>query len=264
MSSTERTVDSAISAISAGQHVDVVGDRLSGRSTLLSHVADHFRREGWVVMEIPGRASPDLLPALDAEHDLIVVDDWDRIDNETRTLVLKGGVTIITSRVGGEPATGDMHAVVIPALDADALRVLLTRVLGFVIEPEDAQELADLTGGAAGAAIGVANSAREMELLTVEDGRGRLQRDANPSTFSGRPWVGAWRVAADPVVATLLESLTMAQTTSLTEIARLQRIPDQSNPADAELERLGYLKQTKDCALTLASPLVAGWFYGSK
>lgn len=246
MPSTEHLVASAAEAIRDHRHVDIIGPRLSGRSTALGHLVDLFRDEGWEVLEIPGRTPPALLPSLDAERGMIAADDWDLLDAETRALITGCGATVATTRAGGEPAFESMHQLSIAPLDAEALRVLLTRVLGFVLEHEDARSLAVLVDGSAGAAIGVANSARERGELVVSDGRAAMS--------------GSWVDSAGPVVASLLEPLSAERQEALAGIAQSAIVRGVSGAAVDELVGLGYLEAVPDDAVRVSSTLLRRWF----
>lgn len=246
MSLIERTLGTAVAAVADGRHVDIVGPRLSGRTSVLGHVADHFRSEGWNVLDVSGRDPQTLLPRLDEDWALIAVDDWEHLDDETRTVLLGSGSTLITTRVAGDPATTCMLTVAIPPLDGEALRVLLTRVVGFVIAPNDARSLAALTGGAVGAAIGVVNAARERGAITVTDGHGTLEGD--------------WVVNAGPVVVTLLAPLSDDHWGALEGIAQSAVVRGLSGATFDELMRLGYIEALPDGAARVTNPLIRRWF----
>lgn len=246
MSSIESTFSRAVTAVVVGKHVDITGPRLSGRTSTLARVVDLFRRDKWEVLEISGRTPPALLPRLDTERALIAVDDWDHLDDETRALLVDSSATLVTSRAGGVPPLSDMHSLTIPPLDADAMRVALTRVVGFVIEPDDARSLAELTDGTIGTAIGIVNAARGDGTLTVETGRGVLNGD--------------WLDAAAPVVDTLLEPLSDDRRQALAGIAQSERVRGLGGAAVEELVALGYLEELPEDCVRVPSTLLTRWF----
>lgn len=246
MSSFENLTSSAIAAVADHRHVDVLGARLSGRTTFLAHITDHFRRDGWEVFASPGRTSRALPSSFEAKDALIAVDDWDHMEEAARALVTKSGATIITTRTGGEPAVEGMHHLIIPRLDTDALRVRLTRVLGVVIEKEDARTLAELSDGVVGVAAGVAKSALERGQLAVVGGRGIL--------------AGSWLDAAAGAVATLLGPLSAVEQNVLATVARGQRVGAPDRGLLAKLVWLGYLARGAQGAVTVRSTLLTRWF----
>lgn len=246
MSSSERTVGSAVDAASDGRHVDIVGPRLSGRSSLLRHVVDQLRDQGRDILEVWGRTPPAELSLFDAEHDVIAVDDWDHLALETRAVLRSDGATLITTRVGGSPASTEMHSVVIPRLDAEALRVLLTRVVGIVLDRDDALALSTLTDGAAGAAIGITNTARENGALTVTDGRGALD--------------GYWLAHAGPVVENILEPLNDERKDALAGLAQSAVVRGVSGDAFDDLVAHGYLEVLPEESARVSSTLLRRWF----
>jgi len=247
MSSNEHLVGRAVDAISAHRHVDITGSRLSGRSSVLGHLVDHFRHEGWEVLDVSGRTPPVLLPAIVGDHAMIAVDDWDLMDVESRTLFTGCGVTLVTTRTGGEPAHEDMERVSVPTLGADDLRVVLARATGIILNSQDAGELADLTDGAVGAAIGVVNAAREA---------GALEADGRRATMT-RPWIDV----AGPVVVTLLDPLTEVQRQALDGFAQhAGGVAGITGGAADDLCGLGYLTRDDEDRVALASTLLSRWF----
>lgn len=242
MSLTQRPLATAVDAVAAGQYVDIVGPHLSGRSTLLHRLVAVFRERGWEVLEVSGSNPPALLPAFDTDRSLIAVDDWDRLDAETRTLVIGSGSGVATTRVAGDSASESMRTVATPSLDAGALQVTIAKTAGVAIGDDDASNLAELTGGAVGAALRIVNAARLQGTLDVDGGNGRLN--------------GEWLDAAGSVVEHILQPLSDRQRKTLRLLARGQD-DTASGSSVSELAALGYVNSDSG---ELTSNLLRAWF----
>lgn len=243
MSSSPRIHNATVEAIGAGKHVDITGARLSGRSTVLRKISAELRERGWDVVDVAGAAgSVDSVPTRDVpDMRLLVVDDWDRLDEQSQQLLTTRADVLVTARVGGNPPMPGMVSLEMPRVDPSELRVALTRIAGVVLSPEDATALAGLTDGAIGAAVGVVISARERGSLVVSGGHGKLS--------------GLWVDAAGPVVEALLRPLSPGARSALESAASGGGI---SSASAAELSLHGYFRAGE--VPEVSSSLLRAWF----
>ena len=234
----EREIAVATSVVQSGGSIDVVGTWGSGRTAFLDALCDRLTQSGWTTLRLSGVASlrqhpmaalqfPGLLPnpdmrpsiggaaqvlheALRDERSVIVVDDWDDLD-EASWGVIKGvrhalDVPIVISRLQGRTARRTPSGLDASASDSalviemtplrfEELESVAEQVLGGPVEMGTMSRLFAKSGGVVGLMMSVLSAA-------VRDGRVRLV---------GGLWVATqdlWSPALRGVVEAQLESLT--------------------------------------------------------
>lgn len=204
MPERDRPLLQAIEVIMAGSSLDIVGDHGSGRTHLLERLGEHFTGRGYAVIRIDGSAAfqstpmaalgwlgiavsslqtalADLLALIGDRPGLILVDDWDDVDDISWGVLsrvrLATGTPIASVRVRGTgrkrtfSATGFTHTYQLrmPPRRMQDLGRTLSRVVGHEIEAATMAELFAASGGNVGLAKSLYEAAEREGKIRIED-----------------------------------------------------------------------------------------------
>lgn len=290
MSTHDKPLYTALTAIDAQMNVDIVGQRMSGRSTLAKRVASHFESIGWVVMEVPGRpmlrnaplaaaglaglgetsafrVAEEVTKRAKGQSAIIVVDDWDYLDHETWAALAhvhqQIEVPLLTTRGIDRRAAGPFaipglrmaRTVDVPELDVPALRELIKSVFAITLDPAALVHLAALSGGAVGVASALVSAALEEDLLDVRGDKASLTGDLlwTRSAFTA---VEAILVPLSESERHALEVLSALGPTRVTDAAKHVSREDLTRLADLDLIRV----EPGSSSVSIRSALVDEYF----
>lgn len=204
MPERDRPLLQAIEVINALSSLDIVGDHGSGRTHLLTRLGEHFTGRGYAVIRVEGSAAfqstpmaalgwlgisvtslqtafTDLLALIGGRPALILVDDWDDVDDISWGVLsrvrLSTGTPIASVRVRGTgrkrtfSATGFTHTYQLrmPPRRMQDLGRTLSRVVGHEIEAATMAELFAASGGNVGLAKSLYETAEREGKIRIED-----------------------------------------------------------------------------------------------
>jgi DNA-binding CsgD family transcriptional regulator len=267
-----------INAVDNLHNADISGGRLSGRTTLVSQIARHFRSLGREVLIVTGRpmlgdvplgalglsglrrdtpfdVAGEIAQKLRADGSVIAVDDWEYIDRESWAALVHvhqgHGIPLVTTRgvnrgVPGPfalPGIGRARSFEMPTYEIAALGKILAAKFGFDLDAQAMAHLAALSCGSAGVAAAVVASALEEEELTVKDGRATLTNG------------GLWTRGAAAIAETMLSTLDRRHRDGIERLSLLgpTPLPNAAKALGAEL-----IAEMSDLDLVRLSPGEAG------
>jgi DNA-binding CsgD family transcriptional regulator len=235
----DRDLANALGLVQTGGSLDIVGSRGSGRTAFLNVLCDRLKQDDWSVIRLRGVASlrphplaamqlagipkigegraPSLQAAAEAlaailkpARSVIVVDDWDDLD-ESSWGILEGvrramGVPVVISRLKGRRArhtpSGLDASTFEPAfviemtpLRFEDLRAATEEFLGNPVEIATMSRLFAKSGGIVGLVLSVASAAARDGRMELRDGTWIAIRDL-------------WSPSLNGVVEAYLEALT--------------------------------------------------------
>lgn len=279
MTTREQLLNQAIDTIEAGSSLSVVGAHGSGRTTFVRRLIDNLESRGWKVLQVRGIASftdypllalslagvesarearvsampnvvEDLSHMLPRQNSMVVIDDWDELDEvswgaisslrSTKPIPLV--MTRLTDRATRSTPTDlrssmpdRLFEIRLPALRYDELEAVLQHSLGHVPDPATLSRIYAKSGGISGVAIALAEAARR---------EGRLELREGMWTASGDLW--------SPSLAAQMESLLsplgsdqrgLLEALSMGGINDLEAVIEAATGAEVEvLEQLGLIE----------------------
>lgn len=214
MTTREQLLSQAVEIIEAGSSIGIVGERGSGRTTFVRRLVDNLAARGWKVLEVKGVASFSEFPLLalslagvdsarearvsampsvvdDLAHllpqptSLLVIDDWDDLDEVSWGAIsylqsvapIPLVITRLADRVARDTPTGlksstldRLFEIRLLAMRYDELENVLQHTLGRVPDPATLSRLYTKSGGISGIAISLAEAARREGKLELKDG----------------------------------------------------------------------------------------------
>ncbi|WP_460772625.1 sigma factor-like helix-turn-helix DNA-binding protein [Microbacterium sp. GXF7504] len=240
----ERYVLRAIALAGRGVSVDITGEPGSGRSHVLRVVRDHFAALHWDVLDVSGApalvdselsglafagvdvASPAetvdaLVARLVGGRAVITVDDWDRLDRASRSVLRlvrdRAAVPIVTTRLDTsmiDRAAQDLHVarVQLDPFTTPELALALRGRCGADLNAATLAAIMMKSGGNIGIAMAMITDAEQEGRLTVRGGRVALEGTL-------------WTARLSATLERLLAALGPAERDALEFVARFGPIP---------------------------------------
>jgi len=275
----EQLLNQALDIIESGSSISVVGARGSGRSTFVRRLIDHYAARGWRVLEVKGVASfseypllalslagvdsarearvsgmpgvvDDLVHLLPPPHSLLVVDDWDDLDEVSwgaisylrSTTPIPLIVTRLADRVARDTPTGlktstldRMFEIRLPAMRYDEIENVLQRSLGHTPNPATLSRIYAKSGGISGIALALAEAAKREGKLELRDGMWTASHDLWSPSLNAL--MESLLIVLDADQRALLEAL------ALGGINELDAVVEVATAAEVErLEQLGLIE----------------------
>ena len=277
MSSHEKLLISVIAAVDSNHNVDLSGVRMSGRSTIAQRIAHHFRSLRRDVLIVAGkpmlRRSPlaaanmagiqatTVLGVAEAVggqfgrgSGLVIVDDWEHLDQETWAALIHAHQTNgtplvairgVDRRAAGPyalPGVAPARSFEIPLMHTAALAILLKRRFGFTLDSRTMAQVAAYSGGSPGIAIALVGAGLEQ---------GTLLAQGEWASLTGR---SLWTESITTLVHSFLAGLTERQRRTLEQLSVIGTVPladavaQIGEEAIAELADIDFvhLEQTRD------------------
>ncbi|PRI11021.1 LuxR C-terminal-related transcriptional regulator [Leucobacter massiliensis] len=278
--------------------VVIAGDRGSGRSHFCQHLRDHFDAQGWQVLTVHGisafRAAPltaltltnigsereaagrsiaavssELLSYLSAQHSLVIVDDWDDLDEASwgvicelrRRLEVPLVLTRRPSRrgqsaPGSMSVLGDVFHLQLAPMDLRGIEGALSARLGGKIEGGTLSRIFASSGGNVGLAIAICDAA-------VRDGT--LVHHQAAWVARGDLWSESLREYVDALLEPLApDELDLLETIALLGAVDLSEFAEEADLRTVEeLEQLGLVEgyaSGERAMVTVYPPLLADYF----
>lgn len=281
-----------IDAVDNLHNVDISGQRLSGRTTLLNQIASNLRardRDLLVVtaspmlQEVPLGAlglcglvsstpfdiAQEIAKKLRSAGAVIAVDGWDLLDRESWAALVhvhqSASIPLIVTRDINRGAPGPFalpgiafaRTFEMPELDVASLSKMVSAKFSLELDAPTVAQLAALSCGSPGVACAVIASALDEEVLVDDEGRGRLVRGS------------LWTRGAAAVAEMMLASLDRRLRDGVERLSALGPVPLQhgvdvlgsrmiAELSDLELIRLA--DGADQVHITVRSPLIDEFF----
>jgi len=203
MPSHKKLLINVIAAIDGNMNVDIVGPRMSGRSTLAHGIHRHYKSLRRDVLVLSGKpmlrtsalagagmagirattvlgVAEEVGARLGDGRGLVLVDDWDHLDSETWAAMLhaheRHSVPLVTirgldRRAAGPyaaPGVGPSRVFEVPPLTNASIATVIKRRFNFSLDPSALALVVAYSSGAPGIAIAAVSAAIDQGLLHVE------------------------------------------------------------------------------------------------
>ncbi|MFF2050180.1 LuxR C-terminal-related transcriptional regulator [Leifsonia sp. NPDC058194] len=279
MTTREQLLNQALDIIESGSSISIVGTRGSGRSTFVRRLIDHYAARGWRVLEVKGVASfseypllalslagvesarearvsampgvvEDLVQLLPPPYSLLVVDDWDDLDEVSwgaiaylrSTTPIPLVVTRLANRIARDTPTGlktstldRLFEIRLPAMRYDEIENVLQRSLGQPPDPATLSRIYAKSGGISGIAVALAEAARREGKLELKDGMWTASHDLWSPSLNAL--MESLLIGLEPEQRALLEVLAMGG------INELEAVTGVATAGEVErLEQLGLIE----------------------
>lgn len=220
MTALEALLVGVIGAVDRGHNVEIIGHRLSGRSSLVKHIAAHFRSRRRKVVVVSGlpmlKESPlgaiglsgyqeRTLYKVAAEIDefigngsgIFLVDDWEHLDHESWAVLVhvhqNRKIPVVAARGYDLRNPGPFaHSGVdiarqfeVPMLDVHDLGRRIALKMPFRLDAMTLARTAALSGGNLGIALAIVEAAFEKDLFQVDGGVGTVSEDSLWTDIAG-------------------------------------------------------------------------------
>ena len=300
VSTRDQLFAQAVEMITQGACVDIVGARGSGRTRFAERLRNHFANRSWRVIDVRAVASlrgfpmmalalagieaakdsrPSAIPAvvqelserLQANDSLLIVDDWDDLDEVSWGIICavqrRRRLPVVIIRLQGRDArhspTGIRSSTIetsftleLPQLRYDELELAISERLGAPVDAATLSRVYAKSGGNVGLAFALVDAASREGSLEARDGVWVATHDLwSPSLSS---LVEVQLEGLEPAQLDLLETLSMLGVVDAASIAHL------SSAAHLEaLEQLGLVELLSSGSRLLISvqpPLLVEYF----